>query len=286
MFTRGIALRRDNKGNVTQVAVSIAKAILIFNVGIPISNQTVPIPKAEDLYGIAFDKTGRFLIVVDRRVKGKSDESKFHVLDAANNYNLVFTSPKIINPSGVAIAPNGQIYIYNEGIQIYDLDTSNGNCTKSDISIDKKISCPTGSDTTTTGGIAFDMLGNIVVSNNIAAISKNNSFIRILSPDGAKQLKLFPCQTGSSSSSSCSSPDNIAFDKECKHLIVTGINHVRVFTYTPPKPSEKDILTISPIADLHDGLNDPRGIAISNNGEIYVCDHKNVANQIKIVSFD
>ena len=273
MTTRCIALRRRNTGEVFEVVVSTKTSIVIFNVE-NAKSKPVPIPGASNLYGIAFDKTGRFLIVVDRRVKGKPDGSKFHVLDAADNYKTVFTSP-INNPSGVAIAPNGQIYIYNEGIQIYDLATD-GTCTKSEKSINKTISCPTGSTDKTTGGIAFDMLGNIVVSNNIpSGTGGNNSSIRIISPAG-DTLGTFVCKR--KDATLCNLPDNIAFDKNCKHLIVTGENHVRVFNYENFKLTE--------VALQNTDLNNPQGIALSNHGEIYVCDHKDAANQIKIVSFD
>jgi sugar lactone lactonase YvrE len=236
------------------------------------------------------------LIVVDRHIVrgGKPDESKFHVLDADKNYKSV-TSYEINNPSGVAIAPNGQIYIYNEGIQIYDLDTSNGKCIKKP-EIGKDKSCSADKCTgTTTGGIAFDMLGNIVVSNNIHGMSTNNSSIRIISPDGDKLLGTFVCKRKDAKTLCFSSPDNIAFDKDCKHLFVSGQHHVLVFDYALMKNYDKEKekpktnKQIAPmISSITLDLFNPQGIALSNHGEIYVCDHttKDLANQIKIVSFD
>ena len=178
-----------------------------------------------------------------------------------------------------------------EGIQIYYLATD-GTCTKSAKSINKTISCPTGTgNTNTTGGIAFDMLGNIVVSNVLisnATSADSGSKIRIISPDGDKLLETFVCQR--KASTLCfNSPDNIAFDKDCKHLFVSGENHVLVFNYvTPMKKDDKEKQIAPMLSSITSGLLNPQGIALSNNGEIYVCDHtaNDLANQIKIISFN
>ena len=320
MFTRGIALRRDNiSGKVSHLVVCGVKKIVVFNPD-PNANQksaliTKKIPGAENLCGIAFDKTGQFLIVVDRHVQRA--DSKFYVFDAtaADQYSPVKQKVPIIinNPSGVAIAPNGQIYIYNGDIKIYNLDSS-GQCTYArSISIlpqppppssDKPRSTSpkskTGISDEPTGGIAFDMLGNIVVSKVSTETTADKSSIIIFNPAGDKLLGKFVCKFGGHT---CfNSPENIAFDKDCKHLFVSGTTNFHVFDYLNnviPKFNTGIIQDLQPIASfsgVRDGVDNTQGIAISNEGEIYVCDHRVIrsstspspagANQIKIISFN
>ena len=198
------------------------------------------------------------------------------------------TSSDLYEPEGVAVAPNGDIYIADRYNSVVEKVTPDG--TLSVIAGDGSESTPTPGPATSSAlgyveGVAIDQAGNVYIAD------PTNSVIEKVTPDGT--LSIFagtPGSTGTptpgpATDTTLDSPPGVAVDAS-GNVYIADYENSLVEKVTPSGTlsifaGTGSYGTPSPGVATSEPLGDPDGVAIDASGDVYIADYgKNLVEEV------